>query len=189
MNVPAALMTFVLKLPHRPRSAVIDDQQRRAAGLRRRALVEQRVRRRIDARRQAVQHAQHLAARTGARAEMRSCARRSCDAATIFIALVICCVDLTARIRRRMSISEGMASGLRLRPRGFRLAGERARRIPSAPRSSVGLRSRRRSSSSRRSPAALPACRVSRNWYELVLVAPHVVDRRRRRGSRWSRRR
>ena len=29
---------------------------------------------------------------------MRSCARRSFDAATIFIALVICCVDLTARI-------------------------------------------------------------------------------------------
>ena len=34
---------------------------------------------------------------------MRSCARRSRDAATIFMALVICCVDLTARMRRRMS--------------------------------------------------------------------------------------
>src|SRR6185503_1640950 len=38
-----------------------------------------------------------------------SCARRSLDAATIFIAFVICCVDLTARTRRRMSISEGMS--------------------------------------------------------------------------------
>src|SRR6185295_6465191 len=39
---------------------------------------------------------------------MRSWARRSRDAATIFIALVICCVDLTARMRRRRSNSEGM---------------------------------------------------------------------------------
>ena len=38
----------------------------------------------------------------------RSCARRSLDAATIFIAFVICCVFFTARMRRRMSISEGM---------------------------------------------------------------------------------
>ena len=37
---------------------------------------------------------------------MRSCARRSFDAATIFIALVICCVFFTARTRRRRSISE-----------------------------------------------------------------------------------
>ena len=40
---------------------------------------------------------------------MRSCARRSFDAATIFIAFVICCVFFTERIRRRRSISEGMA--------------------------------------------------------------------------------
>ena len=39
---------------------------------------------------------------------MRSCARRSRDAATIFMAFVICCVDLTARIRRRMSSNDGM---------------------------------------------------------------------------------
>src|SRR6185503_18776481 len=37
----------------------------------------------------------------------RSCARRSLDAATIFIAFVICCVDFTARMRRRMSMSDG----------------------------------------------------------------------------------
>ena len=40
---------------------------------------------------------------------IRSCARRSFDAATVFIAFVICCVDLTARIRRRMSMSDGIA--------------------------------------------------------------------------------
>src|SRR6266511_404862 len=40
---------------------------------------------------------------------MRSCARRSLDEETIFMAFVICCVDLTARIRRRMSISDGMS--------------------------------------------------------------------------------
>ena len=40
---------------------------------------------------------------------MRSCARRSFDAATIFMALVICCVFLTERIRRRRSMREGMS--------------------------------------------------------------------------------
>src|SRR5262249_1035398 len=38
----------------------------------------------------------------------RSCARRSRDAEIIFIAFVICRVDLTARTRRRISISEGI---------------------------------------------------------------------------------
>ena len=41
-------------------------------------------------------------------ATTRSCARRSFDAATIFIAFVICCVDFTARMRRRMSMSDGI---------------------------------------------------------------------------------
>jgi hypothetical protein len=40
----------------------------------------------------------------------RSCARLRRDAAIIFIALVICCVDLTARIRRRRSMSDGMVA-------------------------------------------------------------------------------
>ena len=40
---------------------------------------------------------------------IRSCARRSFDAATIFMALVICCVFFTARTRRRRSISDGMS--------------------------------------------------------------------------------
>ena len=59
---------------------------------------EQRVNRRIDARRDAAEHALHLHARTGRALMIRSCARRSFDAATIFIAFVICCVFLTARI-------------------------------------------------------------------------------------------
>jgi len=36
----------------------------------------------------------------------RSCDRRSFDAATIFIAFVICCVDLTLRIRRSLAQTE-----------------------------------------------------------------------------------
>src|SRR5579859_6555866 len=38
----------------------------------------------------------------------RSCARRSLAAETIFMALVICCVLRTDRMRRRMSIKLGM---------------------------------------------------------------------------------
>src|SRR6185369_8270242 len=40
---------------------------------------------------------------------MASWARRSLAAETIFMALVICCVFLVLRIRRRMSMSAGMA--------------------------------------------------------------------------------
>src|SRR4051812_23386756 len=40
---------------------------------------------------------------------IRSCARRSFDAATIFIALVICWVFLTERIRRRRSMRDGIS--------------------------------------------------------------------------------
>src|SRR5580765_4369779 len=54
---------------------------------------------------------------------IRCCARRSLDAATIFIAFVICCVFLTARIRRRRSIREGIcqepASGFGLLASGW----------------------------------------------------------------------
>src|SRR5450759_2800254 len=39
---------------------------------------------------------------------VRSCARRSFAAETIFMALVICCVFLTERMRRRISIKLGM---------------------------------------------------------------------------------
>src|SRR5215218_1316373 len=61
---------------------------------------------------------------------MRSCARRSLEAATIFIALVICCVDLTARIRRRISRSEGMSGGRFLgRSEGLAELGQRLRQL------------------------------------------------------------
>src|SRR5580765_7414103 len=39
---------------------------------------------------------------------VRSCARRSLAAETIFMALVICCVFLTERMRRRISIKLGI---------------------------------------------------------------------------------
>src|SRR6266567_2939137 len=45
----------------------------------------------------------------------RSCARRSLAAETIFMALVICCVFLTERMRRRISIRLGMRSRWKLR--------------------------------------------------------------------------
>src|SRR5262245_33093276 len=63
---------------------------------------------------------------------MRSWARRSRDAATIFIALVICCVDLTAGMRRRRSNTEGMGVALprgRLRRRSERVAEFLERRV------------------------------------------------------------
>src|SRR5436305_88752 len=44
----------------------------------------------------------------GRAAITRSCARRSLAAETIFMALVICCVFFTERIRRRISIRLGM---------------------------------------------------------------------------------
>ena len=60
MKADDALMTLVLKLPHRPRSAVITKSSARPPAFGSLPLVEQRVRRRVDARREAVQHAQHL---------------------------------------------------------------------------------------------------------------------------------
>src|SRR5271168_1291367 len=44
----------------------------------------------------------------GRAASTRSCARRSFAAETTFMALVICCVFLTERIRRRISIKLGI---------------------------------------------------------------------------------
>ena len=74
---------------------------------RRRVVVQQRVRGRIDAGRQVVEDPQHLL-RVRPAVLMRSWARRSFDDETIFMAFVICCVDLVERMRRRMSISDGM---------------------------------------------------------------------------------
>src|SRR5579864_8595792 len=45
----------------------------------------------------------------------RSCARRSLAAETIFMALVICCVFLTERMRRRISMRLGMGGCRHLR--------------------------------------------------------------------------
>ena len=102
-------MMFVLKLPQRPLSAGHDDERASCCLAAPVATVEQRMDRRIDARRHA-RTARAASARAYGRAfMMRSCARRSFDAATIFIALVICCVFFTARIRRRRSISDGIS--------------------------------------------------------------------------------
>ena len=48
------------------------------------------------------------AAANGRAEKMRSCARRSFAAETLFIAFVICCVFLVLRLRRRMSIVLGI---------------------------------------------------------------------------------
>ena len=98
-------MTLELKLPHRPRSAVITISSGRAlslAGIRSSGCMSwsTRVTRPLST--------ASIRCANGRAAMTRSCARLSRDAAIIFIALVICCVDLTARIRRRKSISEGI---------------------------------------------------------------------------------
>ena len=60
MNVPAALMTLVLKLPHSPWSRGDDDEQRPAVRPRLARSSSSGCDRRIDARREAVEHALHL---------------------------------------------------------------------------------------------------------------------------------
>src|SRR5687768_6699692 len=60
----------------------------------------------------------------GRAAMTRSCARLRREAAIIFIALVICCVDLTARIRRRRSIRDGISSDADRLPRRRELLAE-----------------------------------------------------------------
>src|SRR5437588_3000191 len=75
----------------------------------------------------------------GRAARVRSCARRSLAAETIFMALVICCVFLTERMRRRMSIKLGMCWYRRL-PRWFlRLLRRRLRRCR-LPRGLLGYK-------------------------------------------------
>src|SRR5713101_3385487 len=107
MNAPAPLMAFVLKLPHRPRSAVITKSSAfpPARGARRSSSSgcdagSTRVARLFNTR--------SISVANGRACWMRSCARSSLDAATIFIAFVICCVDFTARMRRRISNSDGI---------------------------------------------------------------------------------
>ena len=100
-------MTLVLKLPHRPRSALITTSSVRAAsgssissGC---AAASTRVARLLNTR--------SISWAYGRLRTMRSCARRSFDDETIFMAFVICCVDLVARTRRRMSIRDGIGLG------------------------------------------------------------------------------
>src|SRR5687768_3034231 len=113
MNCPDDLMTLVLKLPHRPRSAVITNSSTLppAFGTFRsssRGWADGSTR---DAR---LFSTRCICEANGRACCVRSCARRSFDAATIFMALVICCVDFTARMRRRMSNSDGMVSSYQL---------------------------------------------------------------------------
>src|SRR5262245_18076013 len=109
MKAAAALMTLALKLPHRPRSAVITTSsvfppargtfRSSSSGC---ADASTRAESRFSTR--------SICAANGRPCWMRSWARRSFDAATIFMALVICWVDLTARMRRRISKREGTRS-------------------------------------------------------------------------------
>src|SRR3954469_7029666 len=112
MNAPAALMTLVLKLPHSPRSAVITNSSVRPPA---RGVSRWSSSGCADGSTCATSRRSTRAIwfAYGRACWMRSWARRSFDAATIFIALVICCVDLTARIRRRMSRREGIRSDRR----------------------------------------------------------------------------
>ena len=107
MNAPDDLITFVLKLPHSPRSAVITNIRTRppAFGAARSSSSGCADGSTRDAR---LFNTRSISLANGRACWIRSCARRSREAATIFIALVICCVDLTARIRRRISNKDGM---------------------------------------------------------------------------------
>src|SRR5688572_18790353 len=104
MNCPAALITFELKLPLSPRSPVMTMSSGRpsCSGTRRSGCASCSTRPTRPFSTISMRWANGRAATT------RSCARLRREAAIIFIALVICCVDLTARIRRRRSIREGI---------------------------------------------------------------------------------
>src|SRR5262245_6812442 len=112
MKVLAALMTLVLKLPQRPRSAETTKSSALppARGVARWSSSAWAV---GSTRAATLSRTRCISLANGRAAWMRSCARRSRDAATIFIALVICWVDLTALTRRRMSRRDGMLRDLR----------------------------------------------------------------------------
>ena len=103
MNCPPALITFALKLPHRPRSAVTTIRSGRPCGR-----PQKRMRIGIDTCRKAIEHLLH-ALREWPRGNDPVLRAFQREAAIIFIAFVICCVDLTARIRRRKSRSDGIS--------------------------------------------------------------------------------
>src|SRR5688572_27076276 len=105
MNCPAALITFELKLPLSPRSPVMTTSSGRPSfsGTRRSGCASCSTRPTRPFSTISMRWANGRAATT------RSCARFRREAAIIFIALVICCVDLTARIRRRRSMRDGIS--------------------------------------------------------------------------------
>src|SRR5438034_131339 len=105
-NAPAALITFVLNAPHSPLSAVTTIKSVLLSGPIGRIVSSGWI---DGSTRDATRcNTRCICTAYGRAFMMRSCARRSFDAATIFIALVICCVFLTARIRRRRSMSDGI---------------------------------------------------------------------------------
>ena len=101
----AALMTLVLKLPAQAAVAGDHNQQRPRPAADRRSAADASSSPRGVAR---LLKTRSISLAYGRLRTMRSCARRSFDDETIFMAFVICCVDLTARTRRRMSISDGI---------------------------------------------------------------------------------
>src|SRR5687767_9615327 len=118
MKTLAALMMFVLKPPASPLSAVITINSTFASGNSSRSANSgceagsTRLARLLSTR---------CICSANGRAPMTRCwARRSFEAEIIFMAFVICCVDFTARMRRRRSSSDGMR--LRRFPRGELLA-------------------------------------------------------------------
>src|SRR4051812_12305896 len=117
MNWPAALMMFELKLPARPRSPDTTISSGRLSGP---SGWRSSGWRSWSTRATRPLSTACMRCANGRAATTRSCARLRREAAIIFIAFVICCVDLTARIRRRRSISDGIVlSPGPLRDRGL----------------------------------------------------------------------
>src|SRR5215213_3608148 len=107
MNWAAARMTFALNPPASPLSAVMTSNRMCAPGARS-SRAASRGCFAASTRPARLESTRAIDFENGRAATMRSCALRRRDAAIIFMAFVICCVDLTARIRRRMSIREGI---------------------------------------------------------------------------------
>ena len=103
MNCSAVLMMFWLNAPHSPRSEVTTTSAMLLTSLRH----QQRVRLLVGPQREARQDVAHLLG-IGPGLLDRSWAFLSLAAATIFMALVICCVFLTDCIRLRISFRFAM---------------------------------------------------------------------------------
>jgi len=128
---------------------------------------------------------QHLAHQVGVgRATMtRSCARRSLAAETIFMALVICSVFFTERMRRRRSIRLGIDYAVA--PAALRFGNRAFTSLMAAIRSALIASSITFFS---RMPARIPAW-SSRGSYRARLRRGGNLPLPDRRASRWCRRR